>query len=190
MGTNYYFLTRDKALVQEAFVKITDNALKEAEYQLTDSPYLGYEIHICKFSCGWRAVFQSHHCYHTLKELDQFYHKHSDKLEIFDEYNEPISWDALKTEAISRGIAKPVPQKWVYELDHLFPQNPRKTLHTIECQPEEAELWIPFDHILYHQTKLEARRKFYVYPEFDIRASPKTQQKQQNQGNIWYNRDG
>jgi len=120
MGTNYYFLTKDKALVQEYFARKTDYGIEDKEYKLIDDPYFAYEIHICKFSSGWRSLFQGHHCYSSLKELDLFYQEHSGQLEIYDEYNRLITWAELKKTAIDRATWSPVPQKWVYELDDIF----------------------------------------------------------------------
>ena len=90
MGTNYYFLTRDKALAQECFAQKTVCGVENKEYHLVEEPYLAYEVHICKFSGGWRALFQGHHCYNSLKELERFYLEHSDQLEIYDEYQRLI----------------------------------------------------------------------------------------------------
>ena len=49
MGTNYYMIMKDKELVTKYF----DN-----EYELTDLPYFGYEVHIGKRSCGWKPLFE------------------------------------------------------------------------------------------------------------------------------------
>lgn len=166
MGTNYYFLTKDKALVQEYFARKTDYGVTDEEYRLTDDPYLAYEIHICKFSSGWRSLFQNHHCYSSLKELDLFYQKHCSQLEIYDEYNRLIAWNELKKAAIDRAALAPVPQKWVYELDTLFLSNKNKTLHTIDCIPEEAELWIPFDHVIFQRTEMDATKRIHLNPSF------------------------
>ncbi len=168
MGTNYYFMARDKAFVQEYFAKKASYGVTDEEYRLTDEPYLGYEIHICKFSYGWRALFQSHSCYNSLKSLDQFYHEHSALLEIYDEYKEAITWEELKEEAIKRAQREPVPQKWVYDLVDLMPSNKNKTLHTVNCLPEEAELWLPFDHVLYRKTEAEARKRYGIFPWYDM----------------------
>ena len=51
MGTNYYMIMKDKELVTKYF----DN-----EYELTDSPYFCYEVHIGKRSCGWKPLFEWH----------------------------------------------------------------------------------------------------------------------------------
>ena len=171
MGTNYYFLTKDKALVQEYFARKTDYGVADDEYRLTDDPYLAYEIHICKFSSGWRSLFQSHHCFSSLKELDLFYLKHSRQLEIYDEYNRLIAWNELKKTAVDRAAQYIAPVKWVYELDDQFQLSNNKTLHTIECTPEEAELWLPFDHIVYQKTEMEACRRFHLKPAFDWRLN-------------------
>ena len=170
MGTNYYFLTKDKALVQEYFARKTDYGIEDKEYKLIDDPYLAYEIHICKFSSGWRSLFQGHHCYSSLKELDLFYQEHSGQLEIYDEYNRLITWTELKKTAIDRATWSPVPQKWVYELDEIFLFNKNKTLHTVECTPEDADLWIPFDHVVFQKTEIEATKRFHLNPSFNLRV--------------------
>ena len=170
MGTNYYFLTKDKALVQEFFARRTDYGITDEEYRLVEDPFLAYEIHICKFSSGWRSLFQVHHCYNSLQKLDQFYLEHRALLEIYDEYNRPIDWNELKQTAIDRVKYTPVPQKWVYEVDTLFLFNKRKTLHTIDCSPEEAELWMPFDHVIYQQTEMEATKRFHLQPSCNLRV--------------------
>ena len=39
MGTNYYMMTKSKKLVEKYF---------PCEYEIVDTPYFGYEIHIGK----------------------------------------------------------------------------------------------------------------------------------------------
>lgn len=166
MGTNYYFLTRDKALAQECFAQKTDCGVENKEYRLVEDPYLAYEIHICKFSYGWRALFQGHHCYNSLKELDRFYLKHSDQLEIYDEYQRLITWNELRESAIARAKSPPAPQKWVYDLNPLCRYSAKKTLYTIDCTPEEAELWTPFDHVIYQKTEMDACSRLHLPPTY------------------------
>lgn len=43
MGTNYYMIIKNKELVEKYFPN---------EYELTNSPYFGYEVHIGKQSFG------------------------------------------------------------------------------------------------------------------------------------------
>ena len=49
MSTNYYMITKDKDFVKKYFPN---------EYELTDLPYFGYEVHIGKRSIGWKPLFQ------------------------------------------------------------------------------------------------------------------------------------
>ena len=166
MGTNYYFLTRDKALAQECFARKTDYWVENKEYRLVDDLYLAYEIHICKFSCGWRALFQGHHCYNTLKELERFYLERIDQLEIYDEYQRPITWNELREAAIMRAEFSPVPHKWVYDLNPLRRLSDKKALYTVSCAPEEAELWTPFDHVIYQKTEMDACNRLHLPPTY------------------------
>ena len=44
-------MTKSKKLVEKYF---------PYEYEIVDTPYFGYEIHIGKRSCGWKPLFQEH----------------------------------------------------------------------------------------------------------------------------------
>ena len=46
MGTNYYFLTKDKALVQEYFARKTDYGIEDKEYKLID------DLFAVKWNCS------------------------------------------------------------------------------------------------------------------------------------------
>lgn len=156
MGTNYYFITKNKRLVKEYF----------DEYEITDSPYFSYQIHLNKCSWGWRTLFQIHKCFQTFEKLEQFYNEHKESLRIFDEYEREYSWDDYKDTVIGHSNVEPEPLKWEYsvsEFDKNFSRNPKKTLHTVECSPEEAEIWIPFDHLKYDKTYQDAAHKFGVW---------------------------
>lgn len=45
MSTNYYMLSQSKGFAEKYF---------HGEYELTDTPMFGYEIHIGKRSMGWK----------------------------------------------------------------------------------------------------------------------------------------
>jgi len=62
MGTNYYFMSRNKEL-----------------------------IHLNKLSCGWRPLFQKHRAFDSFRELEAFYREHQADLEIYDEYGRQYS---------------------------------------------------------------------------------------------------
>lgn len=59
MGTNFYFMSKDKKLMRENFAVETEYGIHDVEYEIVDEPYLGYEVHLNKLSGGWRALFQS-----------------------------------------------------------------------------------------------------------------------------------
>lgn len=83
MGTNYYMLTQNKAMKNKYF---PDDCV------LTDYPDLGYCIHICKKSIGWKTLFQSHpKAYNSVAELEAFILTHKEDFIFFDEYNESFT---------------------------------------------------------------------------------------------------
>ena len=64
MSTNYYMITKDKDFVKKYFPN---------EYELTDLPYFGYEVHIGKRSIGWKPLFQGHKkAYNSVSEMIDF----------------------------------------------------------------------------------------------------------------------
>lgn len=88
MGTNYYMIMKDKELVTKYF----DN-----EYEFTDLPYFGYEVHIGKRSCGWKPLFEWHeNAYKSVDDMLKFLEFHKMDIEIYDEYNEKFSIDGLE----------------------------------------------------------------------------------------------
>jgi hypothetical protein len=105
-----------------------------------------------------------------LKELEHFYKEHCSQLEIYNEYNDPITWDTLKKSALEMSMISPIPKKWVYGFEKGVSYSKCKTLHTVDCTPSEAELWFPFDHVLYQKTEKEAIKQYSVYTSYNIRA--------------------
>lgn len=146
MGTNYYFITRNKKLVKENF----------DEYELIDEPDFAYEIHLNKCSYGWRPLFQVHKCFRTFKELEQFYKEHEKDLIIKDEYGEEFDFDEYKDIIVSHGNRTPEPRKWVID-DNKFIG---KCLTTVSCEPEEADIWCPYDHLKIDDSEYKARTKY------------------------------
>lgn len=153
MGTNFYFMTKNKELVHKFF---------DREYELTEEPYLGYEIHLNKLSFGWRPLFQKHNEFDTWNKLEQFYLSHKDNLDVYDEYGEKYEWEAYKRRIFDHAAREPEPMKWYYGKDpkikHL--QITRDTLYFDRCDPYKADFWIPIDHVEYIRTEREARLKF------------------------------
>ncbi len=167
MGTNYYFMCRDKDLVHENFIVKNDQSIECREYELVEAPYLGYEIHLNKLSMGWRPLFQRHKVFNTFNELKNFYFANEDKLEIYDEYGRVFTWDEYFKKVHSHSLRERVPRKWVYEPDEIFGDE-RPTLHTKSCLEEEAELFIPYDHVLYDKSEREAKKRFGVCERFNV----------------------
>ena len=61
------------------------------DYELTDTPDWGYQIHIAKTSGGWLPLFQAHNSIESVKQLKEIYH--SGDFIISDEYGTTYSWD-------------------------------------------------------------------------------------------------
>lgn len=167
MGTNYYFMTRNKELAHKHFAVEHDWGVTDEEYEIVDDPFLGYEIHINKLSCGWRPLFQRHKAFKTWNELEKFYYDHENDLCVYDEYGTLWTFSDYKQHVFDHFARDPLPVKWEYDYESIdlkyHPETARKHLHTVSCHPEEAELWIPFDHIEYFETEKAAKKKFGVY---------------------------
>ena len=86
MGTNYYFMSRNKELMQSCFAEKSEWGVFGEEYTIVDEPYLGYRCHLNKLSCGWRPLFQKHRAFDSFRKLEAFYREHQADLEIYDEY--------------------------------------------------------------------------------------------------------
>lgn len=149
MGTNYYMITKNKDIAHNYF---------DGEYELTDTPDFCYEIHLNKLSAGWKPLFQKHRAFCTFKELENFYNEHMDDLAFKNEYGGTYTFKEYKQRVIEHAEGEPEPVKWVYEEDYFG----KKSLHTKDCKPEEADLWTPFDHMEYAQTESDAAKKLNV----------------------------
>lgn len=153
MGTNFYFMTKNKDLAHKFF---------DGEYELTEEPYLGYEIHLNKLSFGWRPLFQKHEEFDTWNKLEQFYLSHEDDLEIYDEYGEKYEWEDYKKRIFNHAAREPEPMKWHYGVDPIGAFS-GKILYYDKCEPEEADFWIPIDHVKYAKSEEKVRKKYGVY---------------------------
>ena len=172
MGTNFYFMTRNKNLVHKHFAVEHSWGVTDEEYRIVESPYLGYEIHLNKLSWGWRPLFQKHKEFDCWDKLEAFYMAHKDDLEIYDEYGEKFEWTDYKKRIFNHAAREPEPLKWYYGIDPIdkaFQKAPRTRLYHDRCEPEEADFWVPIDHVKYFETEKAAREKYKVwsYPIFD-----------------------
>lgn len=162
MGTNYYLFTKSKKVIQE---------FGEYGFELTDTPDFGYEVHIGKTSCGWKPLLQAAPCYKTFAEFEKFFKKHRG-LKIYDEYEVEHSFEEFKELLIAHPQRKKEPLKWVYKENEFDPAR-RKILMTVDCSEEEAELYVPIDHITYAETRKKARKKYHYYELADWEDSIK-----------------
>lgn len=169
MGTNYYMITKNKDVAHKFAEKLEYGDTVEyidGEYELCDEPDFHYEIHLNKLSCGWKPLFQIHRPFSTFSELEQFYNNYKDDIEIEDEYGRKMSFEDYKDTVVEHSKIEPKPVKWVYEEDTLCEKPGRKYLQTKRCKPEEADLYVPFDHIDYGQTEKEAQIRFQAWDAY------------------------
>lgn len=167
MGTNYYLTFRSKSIRNRYFSdKVGDEyILREDECRLCDEPDFHYEVHLNKCSYGWRPLFQRHKAFQSFNELLDFCEKHERFIKIEDEYGEVYSIEAYKKLICDHADREPQPLKWVYEVsdfDKKFAKHPKPTLHTIQCEPEEADIWCPFIHDEYAKSEKAARKKYHL----------------------------
>lgn len=176
MGTNYYFVTKSRRIAHKYFAEVESWGTYDEEYKLCDIPDFHYEIHLNKLSWGWQPLFQKHKAFQTFAQLEEFYLEHQKYLKIYDEYEQEYAWDKYKQKIIDHASREPEPIKWVYDEDIICGKSGRKYLHTVKCEPEEAELWIPFSHIEYALTEKAAKNRLHVYDyyihDMDYTADP------------------
>ena len=140
MGTNFYMITTNKKLVTQYFPN---------EYDLVDSPYFGYEIHIGKRSGGWKPIFQEHKkAYTSVNEMKQFIKSHLDDIRIFDEYNKELTLDELEDELIT-WEEKQKTRYMKYIPDGIPDEIFGGKKYLIESTKDDYDITIPYDHIEY-----------------------------------------
>lgn len=123
MGTNFYLMSRNKKLMREYFAVETEYTIKDIEYEIVDEPYLGYKVHLCKLSAGWRPLFQRHKTISTFKEVEEFCLKNKSMVSIYDEYGRRYTWKQYFKKVYNHSQRKAEPRKWIYDIDPIFPDN-------------------------------------------------------------------
>ena len=173
MGTNYYFKIKNPKFAHKHFATEYSWGFSDQEYKIIDDPNeIYYLVHLNKLSYGWKPLFQRHNAFHCFKDLKRFYNKYTQDLIIQNEYLEELTWQEYEETVVNHGNRNPKPMKWVYKEDTFFGNNHRKYLQVEECEPEEADLWIPFNHEEYTHTEAEAAQRFGVssfYNEIDCK---------------------
>lgn len=152
MGTNFYMMTANKELVEKHFF---------SEYEIVDTPYFGYEIHIGKRSCGWKPLFQEHkNAYDSVEGMKKFIRNNSNDIRIFDEYNREFSLEELEDELITWGE-----QQEIHYMKHIPEGIPDEVFggkkYLVESTKDDYDITIPFDHTEYE--KLEIERNSWRY---------------------------
>lgn len=167
MGTNFYLMSRNKKLMREYFAVETEYTIKDIEYEIVDEPYLGYNVHLCKLSAGWRPLFQRHKTISTFKEVEEFCLKNKSMVSIYDEYGRRYTWKQYFKKVYNHSQRKAEPRKWIYDIDPIFPDNgPR--LHMASCTEQEAEIYMPFCHREYNEKENWRRNVFMCMKEYGV----------------------
>lgn len=102
MGTNFYMITKNKTMA---------SLYAPYSYELTDTPYFGYEIHIAKTSCGWLPLFQGHkNGINSVSEYKAAYE--TGEFDIVDEYGTSYNWNEFEDRVLKfnggiRGAKEP-----------------------------------------------------------------------------------
>lgn len=141
MGTNYYMMMKDKELAMKYF----DN-----EYELTDIPYFGYEVHIMKLSYGWKPLFEWHgNAYKSVEDMLKFLEFHRMDIDIFDEYCGQYTIEGLKEEFTSHVNREPKYMKHIPKgiPNHIFGGRD----YLVESTEDDYDIKMPYDHVEYHK---------------------------------------
>lgn len=141
MSTNYYMLSQSKGFVEKYF---------PGEYELTDTPMFGYEIHIGKRSMGWKPLFQEHkNAYDSVEELVEFITKHS--VVLYDEYGTILTEKELKENLIDWGENQ-TKQYYKFVPEGIIdkPFGWKEYLQLVN-ENDEYDIVSPFDHKEYQE---------------------------------------
>lgn len=142
MGTNFYLITQSKEIRNKFFT--------DSDYELTDEPIWGYEVHIAKTSFGWKTLWEDHSFYHSVEELRKFYKKHKTYIYIYDEYNKFYTWEDFEKRVINWENEQPVRyMKYVPEgnYNEIFGGKDYLT----ESTEDDYDIKMPYDHVEYHK---------------------------------------
>lgn len=106
VGTNFYLFSLNK--------NICDKYFDSRDYARTETPYVGYQIHIAKTSAGWLPLFEAHKGLTSIDDLYMIYR--SGDFEIYDEYGTLYDWNGftervLKFNGGRKGVISPISYK-------------------------------------------------------------------------------
>ena len=109
MGTNFYLATTDRDTRDQYF---------GYDYELTDTPFFAWQIHIAKTSCGWLPSFQAHDCFKSIKQLKELYD--TGKFFICDEYGDTYNWEEFDERVLkfNGGVKGAIPRKEIKQDPH------------------------------------------------------------------------
>lgn len=101
MGMNFYFITKNKEIAEK---------FAPYSFELTDTPYWGYKIHLAKTSAGWLPLFQYHqNGISSVKDIMDAYN--TDEFEIYDESEQKYLWNEFEKRVLNfnGGVSGAVP---------------------------------------------------------------------------------
>lgn len=147
-------MTKNKELAEKYFPD---------EFNLVDTPYFGYEIHIGKRSLGWCPLFQNHdNAYKSVADMKRFIKHHQADIEIFDEYGQQFTLDQLQKELIDWGK-----RQEIRYMKHIPEGVPDEVFggkkYLIESTKDDYDITIPFDHIEYEKLDPDNERYRFGY---------------------------
>ena len=122
MGTNFYLMTRDRKMAEK---------YAPYSFELTDTPYFGYEIHIAKTSCEWLPLFQGHKDgINSVAEYKEAYD--TGKFDIYDEYGTQYNWHSFEDRVLkfNGGVRGAIPTKKIEKDARSIFYDPRMPDHT------------------------------------------------------------
>ena len=91
MGTNFYFISKNKEAMDKWFGKYN--------YEITDTPFFCYEAHITKISIGWLPLFQGYKQIRSVADIKKCYD--TGEFQIFDEYNKEYTWEQFEKDVVN-----------------------------------------------------------------------------------------
>ena len=107
MGTNFYIATETKEVCDKYF---------GYNYELTDSPFWGYQQHIAKTSSGWLPLFDGTGCFKSIKELKEIYA--TGFFVLCDEYGNMYNWEEFDERVLKfNGGVVGVVKQMKYDID-------------------------------------------------------------------------
>lgn len=155
MSTNYYMITKDKDFVKKYFPN---------EYELTDLPYFGYEVHIGKRSIGWKPLFQGHKkAYNSVSEMIDFFKRFDNECMLYDEYNRILSIEQLNEELVKWGEYQTTKYMKYIPGGRLWNGKGGWKKYFTEGTIDDYDIVKPYDHVEYGKFDID---ELFISPNY------------------------